>query len=75
MDGFCHPQVKHHNPDTLFGDVEAAGLEIESFLGLKISESWVKNAFFDSLPLKEKFRLLDAYQLVPYHSICKSKNT
>ena len=75
MDGFCYPQVKYYNPDTLFGDVEAAGLEIESFLGLKISESWVKNAFFDSLALKEKFRLLDAYQLVPYHSICKSKNT
>jgi SAM-dependent methyltransferase len=74
MDGFCHPNVKYYNPDTLFDDVEAAGLEIERFFNLEFPEAWVKNAFFNALPLKEKFRLLDAYKLVPYLPICKLKS-
>ena len=50
MDGFCHPQVKYYDPDTLFGDVEAAELEVESLFNLKSPEAWVKNIFFIPCP-------------------------
>lgn len=73
MDGFCHPCVKYYDPDLLFSDVEKAGLEIEKFQNLNFPKDWLRNPFFSKLSLKDKFRFIDAYKLVPYVPVCKLK--
>jgi hypothetical protein len=71
MDGFCHPSVKYYDPDSLFHDVEAAGLEIERFLNFDIPKEWARSSFFQALTLKQQFQLVDACKLIPYSPICK----
>ena len=71
MDGFFHPQLKFYDVDSLYADAEAAGLEIVRFQNLQVPERFAKNPFYQSLPLKEQFRLLDACLLVPYYPVCR----
>jgi SAM-dependent methyltransferase len=71
MDGFCHPSVKYYDPDSLFEDIENAGLELVKMQNISYPNHWLSNPFFQSMSEKDKFRLLDAYMLVPYAPLCK----
>lgn len=71
LDGFWHPSVKYYDPNSLFEDVAEAGMEIIDFNGIKFPDEWESNPRINSLTLEQKFKLLDARDLVNYHPVCK----
>jgi len=71
MDGFFHPIVKYYNPDSIYEDVEAADMELVRFNNIEFPPEWEKMDEFINLSYRDKFRLLDACNLVAYTPICR----